>query len=77
MKTNKQAEVAPAQAGGLNKGCGKPADHPFPERARPRLQAAVAKLKTAAVLRPQDFNEADCGGVFDGFQVTSDADPGL
>lgn len=23
------------------------------------------------------FNEADCGGVFDGFQVTSDADPGL
>jgi hypothetical protein len=24
-----------------------------------------------------DFNEADCGGVFDGFCVTSDADPGL
>lgn len=24
-----------------------------------------------------DFNEADCGGVFDGFRVTSDADPGL
>lgn len=23
------------------------------------------------------FNEADCGGAFDGFQVTSDADPGL
>jgi hypothetical protein len=23
------------------------------------------------------FNEADCGGVFDGFGVTSDADPGL
>jgi hypothetical protein len=23
------------------------------------------------------FNEADCGGVFDGYQVTSDADPGL
>lgn len=26
---------------------------------------------------PVEFNEADCGGVFDGFQVTSDADPGL
>ena len=25
----------------------------------------------------QDFNEAECGGVFDGFDVTSDADPGL
>ena len=24
-----------------------------------------------------DFNEGDCGGVFDGFGVTSDADPGL
>lgn len=23
------------------------------------------------------FNEADCSGAFDGFQVTSDADPGL
>lgn len=23
------------------------------------------------------FNEGDCGGVWDGFQVTSDADPGL
>ena len=40
-------------------------------------QAAVAKLKTSAVLRAQDFNEADCGGVFDGFGVISDADPGL
>jgi len=24
-----------------------------------------------------DFNEADCGGVFDGYGVISDADPGL
>ena len=23
------------------------------------------------------FNESDCGGAFDGFVVTSDADPGL
>lgn len=23
------------------------------------------------------FNEAECGGTFDGFNVTSDADPGL
>jgi hypothetical protein len=27
--------------------------------------------------RLDEFNEADCGGVFDGRQVTSDADPGL
>lgn len=26
---------------------------------------------------PSQSNEADCGGVFDGFQVTSDADLGL
>jgi hypothetical protein len=25
----------------------------------------------------REFNESDCGGVWDGFQVTSDADPGL
>ena len=24
-----------------------------------------------------EFNEADCGGVFDGFCVVSDADPGM
>lgn len=24
-----------------------------------------------------EFNENDCGGVFDGFGVVSDADPGL
>ncbi len=26
---------------------------------------------------PRLFNESDCGGAFDGFTVTSDADPGL
>ena len=26
---------------------------------------------------PPAFRENDCGGVFDGFRVTSDADPGL
>ncbi len=26
---------------------------------------------------PSTFNEADCGGTFDGFSVSSDADPGL
>lgn len=32
---------------------------------------------TAVLSQSQPFNEADCGGVFDGSQVTSDADPGL
>ena len=34
----------------------------------------ITKVETPA---RQPFNEADCGGVFDGFTVTSDADPGL
>ena len=42
-----------------------------------KISDAQAKLKTSAALRCQDFNEADCGGVFDGNQVVSDADPGL
>jgi len=29
------------------------------------------------IRRHVEFNEADCGGAFDGNQVTSDADPGL
>lgn len=28
-------------------------------------------------VQPNYFNESDCGGVFDGNQVISDADPGL
>lgn len=44
---------------------------PLPDHARARLQAKVKE-----VFHPE-FNEADCGGAFDGFQVTSDADPGL
>ncbi len=32
---------------------------PFPEHARPRLQAAVANLKTSAALRAQDFQGGD------------------
>jgi len=41
-------------------------------------QAARAQARRDAVRsHPQLFNEADCGGVFDGFTVTSDADPGL
>jgi uncharacterized Zn finger protein (UPF0148 family) len=35
-------------------------------RLRDELRASIPK-----------FNEADCGGVFDGHQVTSDADSGL
>jgi hypothetical protein len=50
--------------------------------ALPRLEQARAdatRAAQAAELRRQAdaFNEADCGGAFDGFRVTSDADPGL
>ena len=61
---------------------------PSPEEWRKRNATADSKLAVgvavvAAVANPPrrvcgpDFNEADCGGVFDGFGVTSDADPGL
>jgi hypothetical protein len=43
------------------------------------IHDAKADLKAQAADRPQapPFNESDCGGAFDGTQVTSDADPGL
>jgi len=44
--------------------------------ARELAQAAAARAEAARRQRPL-FDEADCGGVFDGFTVTSDADPGL
>jgi hypothetical protein len=37
----------------------------------------MARKRRAAEQATPYFNEADCGGVFDGFTVTSDADPGL
>jgi hypothetical protein len=44
----------------------------------PTDQAAeLARKRRAAVQATPTFDEADCGGVFDGFTVTSDADPGL
>lgn len=49
------------------------------ERIARELAAAEAARRAAARRqRPLfDFDPADCGGVFDGFTVTSDADPGL
>ena len=38
---------------------------------------ALALKRAAAEQATPTFDEADCGGVFDGFTVTSDADPGL
>jgi hypothetical protein len=46
--------------------------------ARAMAEAEETRRVTARRQRPEfDFHEADCGGVFDGFSVTSDADPGL
>jgi hypothetical protein len=39
--------------------------------------AELARKRRAAVQATPTFDEADCGGAFDGFTVTSDADPGL
>jgi hypothetical protein len=44
-------------------------------RSMPVLKPTTTKLLPAP--KRSDFNEADCGGVFDGFGVVSDADPGL
>jgi len=49
----------------------------LPRHARERLQSAVTKLRESKPPRRPDFDESDCSGVFDGFGVTSDADPGL
>lgn len=43
------------------------------ERGLPRIKPITTKLARIG----QEFNEADCGGAFDGSQVTSDADSGL
>ena len=46
--------------------------------ARELAAAEEARCAAERQQRPLfDFNEADCGGVFDGFSVTSDADSGL
>lgn len=51
----------------------KPASLSRPENPAPvKVEFTPRRLQ-----RPPYFNEADCGGVWDGFQVTSDADPGL
>jgi hypothetical protein len=39
--------------------------------------AEQARRRRAAAQATPTFDEADCGGAFDGFTVTSDADPGL
>ncbi len=44
-------------------------------RSMPVLKPTTTKLLPAP--KRAHFNEADCGGVFDGFGVVSDADPGL
>ena len=44
-------------AQGWATGCWIDVCPPFPEHARPRLQAAVAKLKTSAALRCQDLQD--------------------
>jgi hypothetical protein len=42
--------------------------------ARAPMQATINAMKPAWAY---DFDDSQCGGVFDGRQVTSDADPGL
>lgn len=59
--------------------CGVPGIHHTIKKPEPKLPSnpVDAVIKVMEEPRPVEFNEADCGGAFDGFQVTSDADPGL
>lgn len=59
------ADVAPARSGYVEAQAFRWVDDP----------AAASAARVAAVRN--DFNEADCGGAFDGNTVTSDADPCL
>ncbi len=47
------------------------------EAYRPKLVEIERRHQTRQTEYRQDFDESQCGGVFDGNQVTSDADPGL
>ena len=44
---------------------------------RPTLARVEAQRQQRQAEYRQDFDEGQCGGAFDGHQVTSDADPGL
>ena len=51
---------------------------PFgPDRPDKTAKLRAWPAMAPSVLPPASFNEVDCGGAFDGFTVTSDADPGL
>lgn len=51
---------------------------PYPEKQfYTDEELAAIERKPAQVAQPPAFRESDCSGVFDGFSVTSDADPGL
>ena len=50
---------------------------PIPPEPTPDDAAEQARRRRAAAQATPTFDEADCGGAFDGFTVTSDADSGL
>lgn len=58
-------------------------EHPIVPHTTPEQRASIVALakendaKRAQRWPMPSFDENDCGGVFDGNQVTSDADPGL
>lgn len=62
------------------KGAGQwvPEAQQWPKRQDPQAIAGAMPLPPRRVRGEcHEFNESECGGVFDGNQVTSDADPGL
>lgn len=55
-----------------------------PATPEPNAKASARKFKGGMRMKSfgspvpvPAFNEAECGGAFDGFNVTSDADPGM
>ena len=49
----------------------------YKPECKEQLEAAMAAERRADDEMARAFREEECGGVFDGFRVTSDADPGL
>lgn len=47
------------------------------DRGCPECGSVDIDLNVSGEVFPADYGEEDYGGAFDGFNVTSDADPGL
>lgn len=56
---------------------GKPVAKAFGAPGDWGYETPIGRAMASSPAPPAHFNEADCGGAFDGTRVISDADPGL